>query len=98
MFESIQNMIHRVRTIFGDSDLTYGGNVLGEWENFAQGILQSNCSGPIVWAILSPVIFECLHSGSYSNFFFSALSKLLFVLVGFSYVDDTNFSKLAHHI
>ena len=26
-------MIHTVRTEFGDSDITYGGENLGNWEN-----------------------------------------------------------------
>ena len=48
MFESIQKMVHRVRTAFGDSNNTYGGDDLGNWENYAQGILQGNASGPSI--------------------------------------------------
>ena len=35
MFKSIQKMVHRVRTAFGDSNLTYGGGGedLRDWEN-----------------------------------------------------------------
>ena len=42
MFESIQKMIHRIRTAFGDSDITYGGKDIGNWENEPQGVLQGN--------------------------------------------------------
>ena len=31
MFASIQRMIHRVRTVFGDSELTYGGDDFEIW-------------------------------------------------------------------
>ena len=31
MVESIQEMIHRIRTAFGDSDITYGGGDIGDW-------------------------------------------------------------------
>ena len=35
-------------------------------------------------------MYECLHKCGFSNIFCSALSKSLFVLLGFSYVDDTD--------
>ena len=54
-------MIHRIRTAYGDSETTYGGDTVGEWDNFAQGILQGNTAGPDVWSALSSVVFEVLH-------------------------------------
>ena len=53
MFNSIQKMIHRVRTAFGTSETTYGGPDLGDWTTYPQGILQGNASGPTVWSLLS---------------------------------------------
>ena len=88
MFQTIQKMIHRVRTAFGDSELTYGGDDLELFESPPQGFVQGNASGPAIWSIISSVIFECLHSRGHSVFFCSALSKQLFALVGFMYVDD----------
>ena len=88
MFESIQRMVHKVRTAFGDSEKTYGGDDLGDWKNYPQGILQGNASGPAIWSVLSSIIFEILHKRGYSNHFCSALSRQLFLLIGFSYVDD----------
>ena len=90
MFESIQKMVHRVRSAYGDSEGTYGGGDIGTWENFPQGILQGSACGPALWSIISSVIYKCLHKKGFSNFFCSALSQELFVLVGFSYVDDTD--------
>jgi len=49
MFETIQIMIHRVRTVFGDSEETYGGDIFNEWLNEPQGALQGNCVGPTIF-------------------------------------------------
>ena len=89
MFSSIQRMIHKIRTVFGDSDTTYGGDVLDKkWENYPQGILQGNACGPQIWSILSSTIFDILHQRGFSVPFCTSLSKSLFMLIGFSYVDD----------
>jgi hypothetical protein len=42
MFDSIQRMTHRVRTAFGDSRITYGGNARKTWKLPPQGVLQGN--------------------------------------------------------
>jgi hypothetical protein len=89
MFTSIQKMVHKIRTIFGDSDTTYGGEEIeDDWSNFPQGILQGNACGPQIWSILSSIIFEILSKRGFSVHFCSSLSKSLFTLLGFSYVDD----------
>ena len=87
MFATIQLMCHKVRTAFGDSSGTYGGGENG-YSFFLQGVLQGNASGPTIWTILSSVIFKCLHKRGFSVKFCSALSRSLFYLVGFCYVDD----------
>ena len=33
IFSAIQKMIHRIRTIYGDSEIIYGGE-LGDWANW----------------------------------------------------------------
>ena len=88
MFASIQKMIHKIRTAFGDSEISFGGEDIGDWENFPQGVLQGNASGPAIWSILSSVIFEILHKRGFATEFCTSLSKECFLLVGFSYVDD----------
>ena len=87
MFHTIQKMIHRVRTAFGDSEKYYGGDDLLPHECFPQGVVQGNAAGPTIWAILSSTIFEVLHSRGHSTFFCSAISRQLFTLLGFMYVD-----------
>ena len=60
MFGAIQKMIHRIRTVYGVSDVTYGGN-LGAWENWPQSVLQGNAAGPAIWSTLSSVICSIFH-------------------------------------
>ena len=96
-FSNIQKLIHRVRTAFGDSDLTYGGNT---WKNFylhpPQGFGQGNTFGPPGFSILSSTIFAVLKDEGYGVKFCSALSKELFELCGFAYVDDADLLQTGH--
>ena len=61
MFDTIQRMVHRIQTGFGDATETYGGDDIIDWEFTPQGVLQGNASGPTIWSVLSLVIFEILH-------------------------------------
>ena len=82
MFQSIQLMIHRIRTLFGDSDITWGGEYLIDlldWENYPQGVLQGNAAGPTIWSLLSSIIFEILHKRGFAVEFCTSISKELFV-------------------
>ena len=88
MFSTIQRMTHIIRTSFGDSDLTYGGEDIGDWENYPQGVLQGNTSGLAMWTIFSSVNFEILHKRGFATKHCTAISKQVFHLVGFAYIDD----------
>ena len=88
MFGVIQQMTHRIRTAYGDSDITYGGDNIGDWDNFSQGILQGNTTWPDVWSALSSVVFEVLHKRGFGCKMITSISRQLFTLVGFAYVDD----------
>ena len=90
MFSSIQRMVHRIRTMYGDSDITYGGNDIGNWRNFPQGVLQGNACGPTIWVLISSIIFEILHKRGFAMEICSSISKQVFCLVGFAYVDDSD--------
>ena len=88
MFDSIQRMIHKTRTMYGDSVETYGGDDLGSWENCPQGVLQGNAAGPTIWVLVSSVVFEILHQRGFAVHICTSISKDVYKLVGFSYVDD----------
>lgn len=74
MFVSSRKMTRIIRTTFGDSTITYGDGDIGDWENGHQGLLQGNTAGPDIRSTLSSVVF--------------AISKQVFTLVGFAYVDN----------
>ena len=88
MFSSIQRMIHKIRTTYGDSEITYGGDDLGAFSHYPQGVLQGNATGPTVWILLSSVVFEILHKRGFAVEMCTSISKQLFQMVGFAYVDD----------
>ena len=93
MFESIQKMTHRIRTLFGDSEITWGGDLLtdiDDWSNYPQGVLQGNACGPTIWSLVSSIIFEILHKRGFAAEFCTTISKETFKLVGFAYVDDSD--------
>ena len=93
MFESIQKMTHKIRTLYGDSEITWGGEVLDnldDWKNYPQGVLQGNACGPTIWSLVSSIIFEILHKRGFAVEFCTTISKETFKLVGFAYVDDSD--------
>ena len=86
-------MIHRVRTLFGNSDISWGGEHLNElkyWENYPQGVLQSNTAGRTILSLLSSTISEILYKRGFAFEFCNSISKELFCFVGFAYVDDSD--------
>jgi hypothetical protein len=50
MFTTIQNMKHHIRTIYGDSELSFGCKI---WVVPTQSIGQGNGAGPTMWALVS---------------------------------------------
>ena len=87
MFGTIQKLVHRIRTTYGLSEGSYGGD-FSKYRKPPQGMGQGNGAGPTVWSILSSTIFEELHHRGYSSGFCYAISTGLYQLCGFSYVDD----------
>ena len=48
MFHTIQEYQHKIRTAFGDSDITYGG-LNAQYSTYPQGAGQGNGAGPPLW-------------------------------------------------
>ena len=86
-------MIHIIIIVYGDSDITYGCE-LGNWENWPQEVLQRNAAGPTIWAVLSAIIFNILHERGFKSNIISSISKQLFCIVGYAYVDDCDFIQV----
>lgn len=97
MFGTIQQMIHKVRTAFGDSDRTYCADN-PEFLHPIQGTCQGNGAGPSIWSIVCSTIFEVLHKQGFGSTFCYALSRGLYCLCGFAYVDDCDLFYLGHEV
>ena len=56
MFSTIQKLKHVVRTPFGVSEQTFGGE---DWRslNPLQGVGKGNGAGPAIWAVISTVFW-----------------------------------------
>ena len=87
MFSTLQDLEHKIRTAYGDSDITYGGPL---WTVPVQGVGQGNGAGPTLWAIISSPVLEVLRSEGYGTFFKTAITGKDLKFVGFSFVDDTD--------
>lgn len=91
MFHTIQWMSHKVKTAFGESTKTYGGeSPRHKWKLPPQGVLQGNGSGPAIWSILSSNLFHILRDDGYRNAFTSSIRQIMIELAGFAYMDDTD--------
>lgn len=84
---TLQNMVHKVRTTFGESVVTYGGKIPVRPN---QGIPQGNGIGPPGWSIISSPCLELLRSKGFGTRIKTPMSKKVIFFVGYAYVDDTN--------
>ena len=90
MFNCIQNMRWTTRTVYGDSEKTFGGSDPG-YKFKPQGMGQGNGAGPSVWSTVSSRMFEVLHKNNHSTRFHSPLSKGSKIdICGFAFVDDSD--------
>jgi hypothetical protein len=87
MFSTLQNLEHIIRTAFGDSDDTYGGNL---WVMPMQGVYQGNGAGPLIWAVVSSPLLNIIREEGFRNFFKTSISLQEIRFVGYAFVDDTN--------
>jgi hypothetical protein len=87
LFDTLQNATHQVRTAYGDSDFTYGGET---WDKPMHGVGQGNGAGPAIWAVVSTPILNMLRSKGLGCKFISPFSSKVTKFVGYSFVDDTD--------
>ena len=93
MLRTIGNLKHTVRTVYGDSDTTFGGE---EWRNLdpLHGIGQGNGAGPAIWAVVSSVLFDYVRAKGYGAQLCSPLTQKEVHLAGLGFVDDTDILQL----
>ena len=89
MFTTLQDMVHTVRTAFGDSLASFGGDLYAvPFNPPPQGVGQGNGAGPAIWAVVSTPVLNMLRSGGHGAHFKLAISGEDVLLVGFAFVDD----------
>ena len=88
MFTTLQDLEHTIRTAFGDSDTSYGGDT---WVVPMQGIYQGNGAGPIIWAVISSPLLQIMKEEGFGTAFKTTISGGHIHLVGYAFVDDTDF-------
>ena len=87
-------MIHMIRTVYCDSDISYRGDELEDWENCLQGTLKGIVSVPAVWDALCSLIFDILHKRGFTSKIMSSICKQLFTLIGFVYTYNCNLFRV----
>ena len=89
MFKTLQKLRHKVRTAFGDSDESFGGENWRDLEAL-MGVGQGNGAGPAIWAVISTVFFDTLRKNGFGAILKAPFSKVEVNLTGYGFVDDTD--------
>jgi hypothetical protein len=92
MFSTLQNLEHTMRTIYGDSEQKYGGQL---WIVPLHGSGQGNGGGPMLWAVVSTPVLKVMRSEGYGTFFRACINGDTIRFVGYSFVDDTDLIQSA---
>jgi hypothetical protein len=66
MFSTLQNLEHTIRTAYGDSEETYGGDL---WVIPMQRVYQGNGAGPLIWALVSSPLLDIMQEEGFGTFF-----------------------------
>ena len=85
MFKAISRMHYSIRTGFGDSK-TY---ISCETGKLFQGVFQGNGAGPARWLLGSLMIVLFMHRLGMVSELSSPISGMVFLIMGFMFVDDT---------
>ena len=89
MLHTIQHISHIVRTAYGDSNLTYGGDTISDkYRHFMTIICQGNGSSPHIWLIISSVVFSALRYQDFIIHFANSFTTEIAQLARLRYVDN----------
>jgi hypothetical protein len=105
VFTTLQNLHHKVRTIYGGSKSGYGGNL---WAVTFSGFGQGNGAGPSLWTVASTPVLKMIKDEGFGFMYKTSIEGKQLHFVGYSFVDDTDiiqssqpvepFQVLAMHI
>ena len=89
MIDTIQRMLHTVRTSTENSNITYGRDTISnEFSHLMMGLCQGNCSAPRPWSIISSILFSSFQTEGFDIHFLNYFTIEISQSVGFSYVYD----------
>ena len=87
MLKPIRRLTHQIRTAYGNSVMSYGGE---DWTRDPSGICQGNGAGPAIWALVSSPLLKMLRDAGYGAQLHSAIGDTFIHLSGFAFVDDAD--------
>lgn len=87
MFGTIQRLSHHIRTVHGDSKLSFSGK---DWHVPIHGVGQGNGAGPQIWAAVSTPLLNLLRAEGCGSHLSSVITKEHLHFVGYAFVDDTD--------
>ena len=85
MFETLADMMHYIRTSFGDSSAYYAKRLVR-----FHGIGQGNGSGPAIWVMVSSPLLQRLRNENYGYLLTSSVSEISHLFSAFTFVDDND--------
>ena len=97
MFNTIQQMKHRNKTVHGVSDCSFGGKQ-DKFIAKPNGVCQGNGAGPAVWAVVSSKMFQVLHAQGLASKLIRPVSKQTLELCGFAFVDDSDIIAVSNNM
>jgi hypothetical protein len=86
LLKTLQKARHKIRTGFGISKSTYGGNLSPP----IQGLGQGNGAAPTGWALISTPLINMMRTAGFGLQFCMCLSSILIAFLCYAFVDDTD--------
>jgi hypothetical protein len=86
MFKVLQVAVYKIRTTYGDSNIT----VESPRTKPFQGGCQGNGCGLAIWVVVSAPIIQMLYTAGYGMTALSAISGTLVAIACFAFVNDTD--------
>ena len=89
-------MSHSIRTSFGDSKSTYGGDASDVLLNTPTKIIgQLNVAAPFIWVVVSIPLLNCLRKAGHGAAFKYSISGDTTKLVGYCFVDVSTIVQIS---
>ena len=97
MFGTLQQAIHKTKTMHGISNSTFGGKE-DDFKAAPQGLGQGNSTGPAVWDVVSSRMFQVLHEKGMASTLQCPISNEALDLCGFAFVDDSDIIAVSNSV